>query len=389
MTGRTQVAVIGGGIGGLATVLALRRAGVKATAYERATRLRAEEAGHGLVLWHNAALALHACGAEDVLTKIGHELDTYRFASAGGRTLARWRLDAAAERWGAPVQAVSRPDLHRALADEVGTDLRTGERCVAVAQDERGAVARLADGEEVRADVLIGADGLRSTVRRTLMPVEPPPRYAGYTAFQGVVRVPGLEVAPGRFTNTFGRGRWFVHYPLGGDRVYWDGVVDTAGSGPWSTFGRPVHETLTRAFAGWPEPIPSLIAATPRDAVVPVDIFDRDPVPRWTAGRLTLLGDAAHPMTFNLGQGVGQALEDAVVLAECLASSGPSEAGLLAYERRRLARTAAMVRRSRANGEFIRRRGPVGGALRNAFVRVAFERLVLRKTYQLTMSTDF
>ncbi|SFC70605.1 2-polyprenyl-6-methoxyphenol hydroxylase [Streptomyces aidingensis] len=385
--------MIGGGIGGLAAVLALRRSGIRAAAYERTRELRAERSGHGLILWHNAVLALRAIGFDKPLDTVGHPIGTYRFRAAADRTLARWDLGPGAERYNAPVYAVSRPALHRALAEEVGEDLHTGARCVALAQDDDGVVAGFEDGREVRAAVVVGADGLRSAVRRTLMPYEPPPRYAGYTAFQGVVHLPGAA-EPGVFTNTFGAGKWFVHYPLADGHVYWDGILDERTARRLDAFGMPAKSMLAQEFAGWPDPVPALIGASAAERLAPVDIFDRDPVPRWTSGRVTLLGDAAHPMTFNLGQGVGQALEDAVVLARCLAGddggpAGDPAAALLAYQRRRLDRTTRIVRRSRANGTFIRRRSPVMCRLRDTFVRVAFERLVFGKTYGLTMDTDF
>lgn len=376
---RAHVAIVGGGIGGLTAALALRRAGIAATVHERATDLRTAQSGHGLILWHNAVLALRELGVD--VSAIGHRIDEYQFRTTSGSLLARWRLRA--DEWDAPVYSVSRPALHRLLADE---DLVLGAPCVGFDDDGDAVTVRFADGRSTRADALVGADGLRSVVRRGLMGFEPPPRYAGYTAWQGVIRA---SVEPGRFVNAFGRGRWFVHYGLPDGMVYWDAVLDArAGAG---RFGAPAKENLLAAFAGAAAPIRDLIEATPESDLAPVDIYDRDPVTRWSKGRVTLLGDAAHPMTFNLGQGAGQAIEDALVLSRCLAAAAPEEA-FARYERERIDRTTRMVRRSRANGDFIRRRNPVMCLLRDTFVRVAFESLIYRKTYQLTMdlpwSTD-
>jgi 2-polyprenyl-6-methoxyphenol hydroxylase-like FAD-dependent oxidoreductase len=365
-----RAVIIGGGIGGLTAALALRRVGFDVTVHERAN-VGVAQAGHGLILWHNAVLALRAIGVD--VDSIGHRIDRYRFRSSRGHSLATWRLE-----WDdVPVYSVSRPDLHALLTDSAVF----GSACFGFQSDVDGVTARFADGGSERADVLIGADGLRSTVRRTLLPGEPPPRYAGYTAWQGVVRA---EVEPGTFVNTLGRGQWFVHYPLRDGYAYWDAVVDTRTPSP---FAMCPKEMLTSAFAGMPSPAAALIAATPASALSPVPIHDRSPTPRWSHGRVTLLGDAAHPMTFNLGQGAGQAIEDALVLARRL-SSGDVPDALQRYEEERVARTTRMVRRSRANGVFLRRRNPLACWARDAFVRVTFEHLIHRKTYQLTMGPD-
>ncbi|MEU8382916.1 FAD-dependent monooxygenase [Streptosporangium sp. NPDC048865] len=189
------------------------------------------------------------------------------------------------------------------------------------------------------------------------------------------------------FLSTWGRGRWFVCYRLADDRVYWDGVL---GDRVAPRLGVSALDMLAAEFAGWPDPVPGLIAATGADDVTPVHVFDRPPLRRWSHGPVTLLGDAAHPMTFNLGQGAGQAIEDALVLADELGDGGGDvQRALAAYEARRVGRTTRMVRRSRANGELTRWRHPVACAARDAFMRLTFDRLVYRGTYRLTMAVDF
>ncbi|WP_031485355.1 FAD-dependent oxidoreductase [Streptomyces bicolor] len=399
---RDEVIVLGGGIAGLTTVLALRSAGIPARAYERSPALRSAAAGNGLVVWHNAVLALRTIGLDKHLDAIGMELRRYRFRSRRSGALADWSIENGARRHGAPAYTVSRPALHGMLSDLVGDDLVLGARCTDFTEESDGVTVRFEDGRTVRGPLLIGADGLRSTVRHALMPYEPPPRYAGMTACQGIVRLPMDQVPAGVFVNTFGEGSWFVHYRLDDDSVYWDGVLnDHIGRRLGRTaaaLGVGVREALLREFGHWPDPIPALIEATGESEILPVHIFDRDPVPLWSTQRVTLVGDAAQPMTFNLGQGANQAMEGAVVLAQCLsaaladdpaaATDGAVATALAAYERRRMDRVVRVARRSRANGVLSRWQNPVVCLMRDAFMKVAFDRLVYRKTYQLTMDTD-
>ncbi|WP_218004856.1 FAD-dependent monooxygenase [Actinomadura macra] len=382
---------MGGGIGGLTTAIALRRLGLRTTVYERASDLGRIQTGGGLMLWHNAVRALRLLGLQDELAKIGHEIRAQEFHSWRGRRLARWPVSEISERCGVPVYAVSRPELHRMLTGQVGADLRLGSRCAGLATGADGVTVRLArpggQREEIHRDLLVGADGLRSTVRATLMPYEPPPRYAGYTAWQGVVPDPGVR--PGTFVNIWGRGRRFVYYPLADGLVYWDAITsDRIGHG-LDALGSTGGQIVTEQFAGWPDPVAALIGATPAEEITPIDIYDRTPVPRWSTGGVTLLGDAAHPMAFNLGQGGCQSIEDALVLSQCVDAAASIGEALELYERRRVDRTATIVRRSRVIGSLSRWEHAALCRFREVFMRLAFRRVVYRKTFDLITGTDF
>lgn len=382
---KRAVAIVGGGISGLTTALALRRAGISVTVYERAATLDAAEAGNGLVVWHNAVRALRAVGLAEPLHKLGQELDRYVFASARGGVLADWSIAAGAERTGAPAYTITRTALHRMLCESLGDDLVLDARCVGFVEDDGGVDVEFDGGVVHRVDLLVGADGLRSSVRRSLIPFEAPPRYAGMSAWQGIVHAPDLEVPVGTFVNTFGRGRFFIYYDLPDGLIYWDAVLADHTARRLGVIGRMPRRVLAEGFAGWPDPVPTLIESSAPDSLQSVDIFDRRPVSRWSSQRVTLVGDAAHPMTFNLGQGANQAIEGAVVLADCVASAPDVATALAAYEARRIDRARRVVRRSRANGAFSRWGNPLVCIARDAFMRVAFPRLVYAKTYQLTM----
>lgn len=383
-----NIVIVGGGIGGLTAALALRRSGAQVQVHERAAELATAQAGHGLVLWHNAVLALRSVGLGDLPAAIGHELSHHQFWSYRGSRLSNWPVGEFGQRLGAPAYTVERPELHRVLSNEVGDDLKLGARCVGYVEDDDGVTARFADGREVRADVLIGADGLRSAVRSQMRPYEPPPRYAGFTAWQGISDVVPEGVVPHTFRGVWGRGRWFVYYQLPNGRVYWDGVISDRILGAMDSVGEDRHTILARQFGDWLAPVPGLIEATPSNRITPVDIFDREPVTIWGTERVVLAGDAAHPMTFNLGQGANQAIEGAVVLASCLAKQSNPAAALRAYEDRRVERVTKMIHRSRSNGEMTRWHGALSCRFRDLILRTILDRIVLGKTYNLTMDSE-
>ncbi|MDQ3937660.1 MAG: FAD-dependent oxidoreductase [Chloroflexota bacterium] len=388
MSATPRVMIVGAGIAGLTTAIALTNAGMDVTVLERAATVDDVAAGGGLVLWHNAMLAAKELGLADSVAAAGHELRSHEFFSDRGRRLARWSVADMTERHGAPACAIQRSTLHRLLADTAG-EVRFGARCVGVHGRPDHVVAELSDGTGIVADLCVGADGLRSAVRRALRGHEPPPRYAGYTAWQAVVDVPDATVPEGTLVNMWGRGLRFLYFRLDDQgTVYWDGV--TSDQVLASTPPEPRADALLRRlFASWPAPVPQLIDSTPNEAILPVDIHDRPPVAGWTLDRVALVGDAAHPMTFNLGQGACQAIEDAVTLARCLLGDRDVTSALRNYERRRRVRVADIVRTSWTIGAIGRWRSRAACRARDALMRATFDRIAMRKSYELMMNTGW
>jgi 2-polyprenyl-6-methoxyphenol hydroxylase-like FAD-dependent oxidoreductase len=343
-----RAAIVGGGIGGLAAAVALRRVGIETVVLERAERL--ETVGAGLTLSPNAVRALERLGLVAAVRAASAGGRRLLVRAARGRTLLRVELHEPLEMLG-----VHRADLQRILADVAG-DVRLG--------------SEVADVEALAADadVVVGADGINSVVRAALHGAEPP-LYAGYDGWRAVTDFDDERVRGG-FSETWGRGDRFGLVPLGGGRLYW--FVSESG-------GQRERQPFARRFADWHEPIPEVIAATPEHAPSMTPIQWRRPLRSWGRGRMTLLGDAAHAMTPDLGQGAGQALEDAVVLAAKLRGADDVEASLRAYEHERIARTTPIVKRSRQLGRLASASRPWTCALRDAFIATTPSRVQERQ----------
>jgi 2-polyprenyl-6-methoxyphenol hydroxylase-like FAD-dependent oxidoreductase len=340
----------------------LRRAGFDVADFERVPTLQA--VGAGLTLWPNASKALGQLDLGTALAAISVPNRDSEIRTWDGRRLSLIPTRDLVARFGAPLIAVHRADLQGILLDALGAEqLHLGARCVGIHDDGAGVTAHFADGRAVRGGALIGADGLHSVVRAHLCG-DQPPRYAGYTAWRGVTAFPAERVVPGE---TQGAGQRFGIVRLDSGRVYWFATANL----PEGSDDPPGERraTLLARFAGWHAPITEVIAATDEAAILRNDIYDRDPLPRWGRGRVTLLGDAAHPMTPNLGQGACQALEDAVVLAKCLRATSDLAAGLRAYESQRRLHANRVVRLSRLFGVISQWQHPVGSALRSALYR--------------------
>lgn len=341
-TGSVRIAIVGGGIGGLATAAFLWRAGLTSTVYEQAPALG--EVGAGLVVAPNAARALRKLGVMDRLCERAVQLDTgWEFRRwEDGSVLSSENLSANCKRlYGEQTYTVHRADLLRAIASSVPLQaIRLGHKCVGL--DQRHGVLQLtfANGQQAETDIVVGADGIHSVVRSALFGTAPV-TYSGMCAFRSLVpadEAPEFARRPAQ-TLWIGPGHHLVHYPISAREQV--NLVAFAPAGDYTveswTATATVEEFLAE-FCEWDPRLTALIRAsgTPGRWA----LLDRAPLTRWSEGRATLLGDAAHPMFPFFAQGAAQAIEDAAVLARCLVDGidDPAEA-LRRYERIRIDRT--------------------------------------------------
>jgi 2-polyprenyl-6-methoxyphenol hydroxylase-like FAD-dependent oxidoreductase len=263
------------------------------------------------------------------------------FQTPDGSRLRQWPVGALGDSVGAATIGLSRADLHGVLADALpsGT-LQFASEVTGVTETGDGVTVTLADGREVEGDVLIGADGAFSTLRQQRLGRGRPefPPYSSYTLWHSIIPYAESAVPGGVFFLIFGRGTRFSYFRIDDERVYWSAIAYVPAGGKEATAAH-----VAELFREYAEPVRGLIGATADADVHRTDIFGGEGLPSWGSGRVTLLGDAAHPMTTNLGQGAGMAIEDGVVLAHELALAGSAESGLRAYESRRRERVERMM----------------------------------------------
>ena len=363
-----KVLIAGGGIGGITAALALRRRGIEAIPFEQADAFR--QVGAGIQVSANAVRVLRGLDLADALGRVAvyPEARDYRAWDTGERLF--WTpLGARAEaRFGAPYYHVHRADLLNVLLSGLGdAHCHLNARVTRFEQDADGVAVTLADGRAFAGDVLIGADGIHSTVRAQLFGAEHP-RYTGNVAWRGLLPAEcvahlGLERVTGVW---IGPNRSIVQYYVASGRTFnWIGISRSAEPGRESWLAEGKIEDALADYAGWHSTIRAVIGATPR--VLRQALYDREPLPDWRIGRVALLGDAAHPMLPFYAQGAAQSIEDAAVIAGCLAQAQRDpQAALARYVRLRQPRTAWMQGLSRREEELYQMTDAAAIATRNA-----------------------
>ncbi|UVI35044.1 FAD-dependent oxidoreductase [Brevibacterium spongiae] len=395
-----RIAIIGAGIGGLSAAVGLQRAGAEVTVFERAPEVRA--GGSGLSIFANGLAALETLGLSEAFDAVT-DASVEGFTAGQRRADGRWIAQVPNDSVGA-LRIVDRADLHLILLEALtpGTIRTNAEVASARADgtltfttgfvDSDTAIVSAASvsaastdsataslpSAEVPFDLVIGADGLHSRVRSVVSGEPVAPRYSGYSAWRGITSVP-VDLS-GEAGESVGRGRRFGIAPLADGRVYWFAVANM----PQDAVFADEKATVEQMFAGWHSPIAELIAATPAEEVRRTAISDLSRrLARFHRGRVVLLGDAAHAMTPNLGQGGGQALEDAATLTVLLTpllaghrAGSAVETALQSCDDLRRPRTQAIARKSRLMGQVFQLESPLLAGLRDAIFSAVPSRFI-------------
>jgi salicylate hydroxylase len=354
MRAHPRVLIAGAGIGGLTAALALLRAGCDVEVYEQATGLK--EVGAGIQLSANGTRALYALGLGEELKERSCEAQAKEIRLWNtGETWKLFDLGAVSlERYGYPYLTMYRPDLLALLADAVRREkpgaIHLGAKCAGFSQDDAGVALQLADGETPKGEALIGADGVHSRIRQGLFGPDRP-KFSGIIAWRGIVPMEKVPQHMQRMvgTNWVGPGGHVIHYPLrSGKLMNFVGALERDDWQVESWSARGTREEFAADFGGWHDDVHALIRSIPEPYKWALMV--RPPLERWTAGRVTLLGDACHSMLPFLAQGAVMAIEDGCILARCIEESG-SDIGLALtrYEAARRERTRRAVEGSAGN----------------------------------------
>ncbi|WP_043630168.1 FAD-dependent monooxygenase [Nonomuraea candida] len=344
-----RAVVIGGGVGGLTAGVALRRKGWDVTVLERAPAI--EPVGSGLAISANALKALDVLDLGDRVRASATAEGRLGLRRADGRWMTHTTEEDAGARYGDSVAVMLRATLMEVLIDALGRERLRLDTTVSEVDPGRG-VVRTGAGD-LDADLVVAADGIHSATRRALFPGHPGPVYSGVTAWRGLI--PRGDLAVPR-SESWGRGTVFGIHLLAGDVVY----VYATDVLPAGTVFADERAELLRRFGDWHDPIPALLRAADPARIIRNDVYHAArPLPAFHRGRVALVGDAAHAMTPNLGQGACQAIEDAVVLAHL------ADGDLAAYSAARMARTAKIVRRSWTLCRMTKLRNPLAVRLRD------------------------
>ena len=342
-----DIGIVGAGLGGMTAAVALQQRGFNVTVYEQAPELG--EIGAGITVGPNISVVLDGLGLEDAAASFAAGSTTFgalHYKTGEPIWFSERSIEEAIKTRGALTRHMHRADLHKVLEDAFNKErdaLRLGHALTDIGQDDGGVTLRFADGATDRRDIVIACDGLKSVVRDKLFPTEPP-KYTGYMAWRGVVDaadVPGVSHVP-HFASYPAEGSMFSRYPLRrGSQINWVANAyrpDDMGEENW--YAQTGIAEVLEEFEDWHEDVVRIIRASPGGKCLRWALSSRQPLDGWIAGRVTLLGDAAHPMTPFYGMGAGMAFEDAAILARCFeAEQGDWRAAFARYERARLART--------------------------------------------------
>lgn len=333
-----KVIIVGAGIGGLTTAIALQQVGITNEIYERTAQIT--KVGAGLTLWQNALTVFDVLGLGDTLRAHGAAKMSAAIRDWRGKVLVG--ADSPYE-----MTVIHRAELQDMLLEAYDGSVHLNSPAIGYKTSENTARLRLEDGSSVEADLVIACDGIHSPIRQQMHP-NSAPYYAGYTAWRGVLDFPHADVA-NMWGETWGKRQRFGITPLSNERVYWFATTNTPAE--QKNTADENKTILLKRFANWHNPIANLLQATDAEAILHNDIYQIAPLAHWEDKCIVLSGDAAHAMTPNMGQGACQAIEDSYVLAQCLKRERNIDAALQNYQRIRRPRANMVMQQSERIGQ--------------------------------------
>lgn len=379
-----NIVVIGGGIGGLCTALMLQKNGFRTELYESASSIKA--IGAGLGVGSNALHALYQAGVGKQLEEKGNRLDSMMFLNQSGKILNQMDLTRLADEFKLSSYTIHRADLHNILFQSIKPEtIHLKKKCVDFKQDGEKVIVAFEDGTKVQADIVIAADGIHSMFRTRLV-MNSQARYAGYICWRGVVSSVVPQIHSHTAYELWGREGRFGIVPLKGNRIYWFACVNTESrNSVYQSFG---INDVANTFLQFPKHVKKLIELTREEDLLQHDMLDIKPLKKFTFGRVVLLGDAAHATTPNMGQGAGQAMEDAIVLTRSLKKAQSIEEAFRQYERERVTRTAKIITMSRQIGAAAQFGNPVAIKVRDTIFQMVPSELLLKR-FRFLLDVDF
>lgn len=371
-----EIAVIGGGIGGLTLAIALQRKGFNPIIYEQAPQLKA--IGAGLGLSGNAIKAFFEIGIEEAVLKAGSVLKRMAIKDVAGRVLNETDSEKVSKKYGiANNFSIHRADLHDALLQQVDkSKLVLGKTCIDFQQTTTKITLVFQDGTTTTADYVIASDGINSIFRKKLLPAAAP-RYSGYTCWRAVINYAPAGFNHDETTETWGPGARFGIVPLSKNRLYWFATLNATAKN--ETLKRYTPQDLLQHFKSFHHPIPEIIENTKAEELIWSDISDLAPLKQFAFHNILLLGDAAHATTPNMGQGACMAIEDAAILANCMDKYTSIEEAFSKFEKKRIVRTTQIVNTSWRLGKIAQLENPLLMRLRDVAIRSTPARVAERQ----------
>ncbi|MCU4628219.1 FAD-dependent urate hydroxylase HpxO [Acinetobacter variabilis] len=341
-----EITIIGAGMGGLTTGIALKKFGHKVTIYEQAEKIL--PVGAAISLWSNGVKCLNYLGLTEQVAKLGGQLDQLAYIDGlTGDTMTQFSLLPLIEEVGQRPYPVARADLQNMLMDEFGReDIQLGKKMVELQEQKDGVLVKFADGTEIKTDLLIGADGTHSITRAYVLGEQVSRRYAGYVNWNGLVEISEKLTPADQWTTFVGQGKRVSLMPVADGKFYFFFDVPLPVG---LENNRAEYKTLLKQyFEGWCAPVQHLIDALDEQKTNRVEIHDIEPFAQFYKGRVVIVGDAAHSTTPDIGQGGCQAMEDAIYLARSLQINTLGlEDALKRYQNKRNERANELVLRAR------------------------------------------